>query len=137
MNAYPSNRPAGADTPPGKNLAVTAESLYLVNLLLLPGVAFLALLVLYLARQRHAAPLAANHLAQTTGVSLVGGALLVTVIVAVILLGGLDAAWTWVIAVLYFTFIHSTLILLGVLGLVRALSGQHYRYPLLGRFFRA
>ena len=137
MTPYPSNRPPGADTPPGRTLAVTAESLYLVNLLLLPGVAFLVLLVLYLTRHRDAAPLAANHLAQTTGISLVGGALLVTVIVAVILLGGLDAAWTWVVAVLYFTFIHSTLILLGVLGLVRALSGQHYRYPLLGRLFRA
>ena len=41
------------------------------------------------------------------------------------------------IVVLYFTFIHSTLILLGVMGLVRALAGQHYRYPLLGRFFQS
>jgi len=124
------------DRIPGKTLAVTAETLYLVNLLLVPGVAFLVLLVLYFARYRHAAPLAANHLAQTTGVSLIGGSLLITVILAVIWLGGFDAAWTWVVAILYFTFIHSTLILLGVLGLVRALSGQHYRYPLLGRLFQ-
>jgi uncharacterized Tic20 family protein len=40
------------------------------------------------------------------------------------------------VVVLYFTFIHSTLILLGILGLVKALAGQHYRYPLLGRWFR-
>lgn len=120
----------------GRNLAVTAETLYLVNLLLLPGLAFLALLVLYLTRHRTAAPLAANHLSQTTGVSIVGGALLVTVILAVVLLGVLEPAWTWLVVVLYFTFVHSTLILLGVLGLVRALSGQHFRYPLLGRFFQ-
>lgn len=125
------------DTPPGKRLAVTAETLYLLNLLLLPGVAFLLLLVLYLARAREATPLAANHLSQTTGVSIIGGTLIVTVIVAVVLLGGLDSAWTWVIVVLYFTFVHSTLILLGVLGLVRALAGQHFSYPLLGRWFRS
>jgi uncharacterized Tic20 family protein len=124
------------DTTPGKTLAVAAETLYLVNLMLLPGVAFLALLVLYLARRQHAAPLAVNHLAQTTGVSLIGGALLVTVSAAVILLVGRDTAATWVLVILYFTFIHSTLILLGVLGLVRALSGQHYRFPLLGRLFQ-
>lgn len=124
------------ETPPGKNLAVAAETLYLVNLLLLPGVAFLALLVLYLARYRAAPPLAANHLAQTTGVSLIGGGLIVTVILAIVLLGALDAAWTWVVVVMYFTFVHSTLILLGVIGLVRAMAGEHYRYPLLGRWFR-
>jgi len=124
------------DTPPGKTLAVAAETLYLVNLMLLPGVAFLALLALYFTRRRDTAPLAANHLAQTTGVSLIGGILLVAVSAAVMLLVGLDSATTWVLVILYFTFIHSTLILLGVLGLVRALAGQHYRFPLLGRLFQ-
>lgn len=133
MNA--ATTPNRTDTP-GRSLAITAETLYLVNLLLLPGLAFLALLVLYLARYRAAAPLAANHLAQTTGVSIVGGGLIVTVILAIVLLGAFDTAWTWVVVVLYFTFVHSTLILLGVLGLVRAMAGEHYRYPLLGRFFR-
>jgi uncharacterized Tic20 family protein len=136
MNAHTADRRPDTDTPPGKSLAVSAETLYLVNLLLLPGVAFLVLLVLFLTRYRQAAPLAANHLAQTTGVSVVGGALLVSVILAIILLGGFDTGWTWVVVVLYFTFIHSTLILLGVLGLVRAMAGEHYRYPLLGRLFQ-
>lgn len=136
MNAATTHRNSGPDTP-GRDLAITAETLYLLNLLLLPGVAFLALLVLYLLRYRTAAPLAANHLAQTTGVSIIGGALIVTVIMAIVLLGALDTAWTWVVVILYFTFVHSTLILLGVLGLVRAMAGTHYRYPLLGRYFRS
>ena len=123
------------DAPEGKTLAVAAETLYLVNLLLLPGLAFLVLLVLFLLRRREAAPLAANHLAQTTGVSVIGGTLLVVVMALIALLGGFDSGWTWVVLVLYFTFVHSTLILLGVLGLVRAMAGEHYRYPLLGRFF--
>ena len=74
MNAHTANRRTGTDTPPGKTLAVSAEALYLVNLLLLPGLAFLALLVLYLIQRRQATPLASNHLAQTTGVSIIGGA---------------------------------------------------------------
>ena len=123
------------ESPEGKTLAVAAETLYLVNLLLLPGLAFLILLLLFVSRRRTAPPLAANHLAQTTGVSVVGGTLLVFVTGLIALLGGFDSGWTWVVVVLYFTFIHSTLILLGVLGLVRAMAGQHYRYPLLGRWF--
>ena len=121
---------------PGQTLAVTAETLYLVNLLLAPGLAFLALLILYLRRRGGAEPLAVNHLAQTLGVSLVGGTLLVCITGLIALLGGLDSGYTWVVVVLYFTFIHSTLILFGVMGLVKALGGQHYRYPLLGRWFR-
>ena len=41
------------------------------------------------------------------------------------------------VVILYFTFIHSSLILLGVMGLVKAMSGQHFRYPLIGRPFRS
>jgi uncharacterized Tic20 family protein len=122
---------------PGKTLAVTAETLFLVNLLLLPGLAFAALLLVYLARRHSSPPLAANHLSQTTGVSLIGGGLLVVVIALILALGGFDSGYTWVVVILYFTFIHSSLILLGVMGLVKAMAGQHFRYPLIGRPFRA
>jgi hypothetical protein len=121
---------------PGQTLAVTAETLFLVNLLLAPGLAFLVLLILYLRYRGNAEPLAANHLSQTVGVGLIGGSLLVCITGLIALLGGLDSGYTWVVVVLYFTFIHSTLILLGILGLVKALAGQQYRYPLLGRWFR-
>ena len=122
---------------PGKTLAVTAETLFLLNLLLLPGLAFAALLLVYLAKRHSSPPLAANHLVQTTGVSLIGGGLLVVVIALILALGGFDSGYTWVVVILYFTFIHSSLILLGVMGLVKAMAGQHFRYPLIGRPFRA
>ena len=47
-------------------------------------------------------------------------------------LGGLDWAWTWVVLVLYFTCIHSTLVLFGMYGLIKAMSGQVWRFPLIG-----
>ncbi|MCB1864156.1 MAG: hypothetical protein KDG50_01900 [Chromatiales bacterium] len=125
------------DKTPGQALAVSAEVLYLVNLMLLPGVAFLALLILFLLQRRHSPPLALNHLTQTTGVSIIGGGLIVIILAVIVATGGLDAAYTWVVAVLYFTFIHSTLILCGVIGLVRALAGQTWRYPLIGRHLPA
>jgi uncharacterized Tic20 family protein len=40
------------------------------------------------------------------------------------------------VVILYFTFIHSSLILMGVVGLVKALNGQHFSYPLIGRPFK-
>jgi uncharacterized Tic20 family protein len=120
-------------SPSGQSLAVTAEVLYLANLLLLPGLAFLALLALW-ARHRHAAPfLARCHLRQTIAASLWAGGLLIVANAAIILLGGYHQPSTWVVAILYFTVFHSTLVLLGVLGLARAMAGQPYIFPLIGR----
>ena len=120
----------------GKSLAVTAQSLFLVNLMLAPGLAFVLLLLLYWFNRGRADALAMNHLSQAVGVSLVGGALIVVASAVFILLGGMDSGYTWMVVILYFTFIHSCLILMGVMGLVRAMAGQHYVFPLIGRPFR-
>jgi uncharacterized Tic20 family protein len=121
-----------AEEKAGQNLAVLAEALYLINLLLLPGLAFAGLLALWLKNKDSAPPLARQHLRQTTFVSLVGGFLIVTLSGLILALGGLDWAWTWVVLVLYFTCIHSTLVLFGMYGLIKAMSGQVWRFPLIG-----
>ena len=121
----------------GQSLAVTAESLYLVNLMLAPGLAFIILLLLFQIKKKQLTPLAANHFSQTIGVSVVGGVLLVCISASLALLGGPDSGYTWMVVILYFTFIHSSLILMGVIGLVKALNGQHFRYPLVGRMFQS
>ena len=116
----------------GQNLAVLAEALYLVNLLLLPGLAFAALLALWLRYRNDAPPLARQHLHQATLVSLWGGLLIVVFGTAIVALGGLHWEWTWVVLVLYFTCIHSTLVLLGMYALIKAMAGQPWRYPVIG-----
>ena len=128
--------PASAEnggTPAGLTLAVTAEALYLANLLLAPGLAFLVLLAVYLKFRRNAPPLAAAHLSQTISGSLWAGVLLVAANLAILALGGYRGAHTWVIVILYFTVAHASLALCGALGLSRALAGQCWRYPLVGR----
>ena len=120
----------------GQALAVLAESLFLINLMLLPGIAFVILAVLWLKYRDSAPPLARQHLRQATLVSLWGGALIVVLGAIIILAGGLDAAWTWVVLILYFTCIHSTLILLGMYALIKAMAGQRWRFPLIGPRFQ-
>ena len=116
----------------GLNLAVTAESLYLVNLLLVPGIAFAVLLWLWQKNKASAPPLARQHLRQTTFVSLYGGILIVALSAIFITVGGLDWEWTWVLVIMYFTCIHSTLVMFGMCGLAKAMAGQAWRYPLIG-----
>ena len=120
---------------PGKNLAISAESLYLLNLLIIPGIGFLLLLLAYVFKNADAPPLARNHLSQTVGVSLIGGVLIIAIIGLLFLMGGLNSAYTWTVVVLYFTLVHSSLILMGMMGLVKAMSGEHFVYPLIGKKF--
>ena len=117
---------------PGQSQAVTAETLYLVNLLLLPGIAFLVLLNMYFKQAKSAPALARCHINQTFIASVWAGFLIVIVSAVILLFGSFEEAWTWVVLIIYFTTIHSTLILLGVLGLSKALAGKHFHYPLIG-----
>jgi len=130
-NDFPDSGAGG--NAPGQSLAVTAEVLYLANLLLLPGLAFLILLAEW-RKHRHTAPaLARCHLRQTLAASLWAGVLLVIANAAIILLGGYRQPSTWVVTILYFTMFHSTFVLLGVLGLAKAMAGKSYIYPLIGK----
>jgi uncharacterized Tic20 family protein len=118
---------------PGQSQAVWAEVLYLSNLLIAPGLAFAALLWLNFKRGADTPALAVCHLRQTISASIWAGVLLVIANISIILLGGYAAPNTWVIVIIYFTTCHSTLVLLGVLGLAKAMAGQKYVYPLVGR----
>jgi uncharacterized Tic20 family protein len=129
----PSADPDAEAGAPGEGLAVAAESLYLANLLLAPGLAFAALLWLYLSRRREATPLAAAHLDQTVSASVWAGILLIGVNGAILLVGGYNGPNVWTVVIVYFTVFHSTLVVLGILGLARAMAGQCWRYPLVGR----
>jgi len=117
---------------PGLALAVAAEGLYLANLLLLPGLAFVVLALLFL-RCRGAPALALAHLEQAFAASLWAGVLLVVVNALILLLGGYKGAQTWVLLIVYFTVCHSSLVVLGIVGLAKALAGQCWRFPLVGR----
>jgi uncharacterized Tic20 family protein len=119
-------------TDAGKSLAITAEALYLTNLMLLPGIAFIMLWVLYRKHSQSNLLLARCHIKQTFITSIWAGFLIIIVNAAIVIFGGYSQPWTWVVLLIYFTCIHSTLVMLGVIGLSRAMAGKHFHYPLTG-----
>ena len=117
----------------GVSLAVMAEALYLANLLILPGVAFLLLLLLYRLNVKELPALARAHFSQTLTASIWAGVLLLLVNLLILLLGGYQGMHTWIIVITYFTVCHATLVVFGAYGLAKAMAGQCWRYPLVGR----
>lgn len=118
--------------PAGKPLAVAAAALFVANLTVAPIAAFVILAWLWFTRRDMAPPFARRHLDQSFHVSLRGGALIVVISAVVLALGGLHWPWTWVVVVLYFTLIHSSLVVCGCLALAKAMAGRPYRFPVLG-----
>ena len=115
-----------------QRLAITAQALYLANLTVLPVLGFMLLLGLH-ARHRHSASeLARGHLRQAIAGSLWAGGLLVCLNAVILLLGGYHSTSVLVVLVLYFFTVHSLLILLGMIGLAKAMAGKPFRYPLIG-----
>lgn len=117
---------------PGQRLAIVAESLYLANLLVAPGLAFGALVWLWLKHRYTAPPLAHQHLRQATYVSVVGGVLIVCLSTILIAMGGLHRPLTWVVVITYFVCVHGTLVLFGMFALAKAMAGEAWRYPVIG-----
>lgn len=104
-----------------------AYLLYLANLSVLPGVAFLLLLILGRARESRD-PFVVAHFRQAVFASVVAGVLLAIVSGLIVMAGGLHTPWTWVILITYFTLCHSVLLLLGVLGFTRANNGRAFEF---------
>jgi uncharacterized Tic20 family protein len=115
-----------------QRIAIVAESLYLANLLILPGIGFLLLLALARFARIEPGALASSHLNQTVRASLWAGLLIVGVSLAAFAVAGSNALVVWTLLILYVVTCHATLVLLGVLGLTKALSGHCWRYPLIG-----
>lgn len=119
---------------PAKRLAIVAEALYLANLMIAPGIAWLLLALLWGRYGRSAAKLARCHLGEALRAGLWSGVMLLLVTAALMAFGNRDQPGVWVVAILYFVSIHASFILLGVLALVKAINGECWRYPLIGRF---
>lgn len=113
-------------------VAVQAEVLYLLNLLLLPGLAFFGLLWLAYRHRGSGNALVRCHLKQTIVASLWAGFLLTGVALAILAMGGLFVPASWIVMILYVLCCHAALVLLGVVGLSRAISRETYIYPLIG-----
>ena len=119
----------------GKRLAVLAEALFVLDLLLFPVLAFIILLILYLRHRAASSSLARNHLEQAVGASLWLGAFFFVLAVLVIVLDmqGVEEVSLWMLVVIVFTIVHATTVLLGVVGLSRAMAGKCYRFPVIGK----
>jgi len=113
--------------------ATKAEILYLLNLTFLPVIAFIMLLNMRNQLSSESTALEKSHLTQTINASIWAGILMIGINSLILFLSGINNVWTWVYIIIYFTSIHSALILFGVIGISKAQGGHFYAYPVINR----
>ncbi len=123
-------------SPAEKRLASWGAGLYLLNLLLIPGLGFVLLILLYQKNKNSSGAFVLHHLRQNLVAMVASGVAIVGISLAILLLGGFNSPWTWMVFILYGVTIHATLVLLGVLSLVKASNGEDFQYPLFGRLWK-
>jgi uncharacterized membrane protein len=132
------NKPQKETTVAGQDFAILAESLYIANLLILPVIAFVVLVFLFLKKHGTLPPLAESHLEQTISAGIWTAVIFFVASMTIMMMSllGIEDVTLWVIVVILFTVVHATMVLLGVLGLAKALSGKCWTYPVVGKPLR-
>ncbi len=119
------------------NFAIICQSLYLANLLLLPGVCFLILVYYYLSYRSHKTKknneisdnnimskvkgIGRIHLIRSIQLSLLAGFILVIIPLFVVLLSSQQEA-SIMVAIFYFVTLHTSFVLIGMFNLSRAMA---------------
>ena len=103
-----------------KTNAIIYQSLYLANLLLLPGLSFVALIWLFI-KHKNIYGWQRIHLYRSVQLGVIAGILLV-VVPLVVVYGGNEFEASIMVMLVYFVTNHALLVLLGMFNITRAMA---------------
>ncbi len=113
--------------------ATLAEIYYLLNITFLPVIGFILLLIMKSKLTQSSHSFVSSHISQAINASIWAGVLMLGINGLLLLISGIDNIWTWMYVIIYFTCIHSVLIIFGVIGISRAQGGRYFAYPYISR----
>lgn len=111
------------------NQASWVEILYLLNITFLPVIGFITILFLKSKHKPDTHSFIKSHTIQAINASIWAGVLMIGINGLILIFSSIDSIWTWMYIIIYFTSIHSVLIILGVIAISRAQGGRYYKYP--------
>ncbi|NNJ73480.1 MAG: hypothetical protein HKP09_09890 [Enterobacterales bacterium] len=121
-----------ADYESSVRVSVVAHSLYLANLLF-TGVTLIILLVVYKHYYSKVPALMQAHLRQATAGAIITSLIFLILNSIIYTFVGYFSVSGLVVLEVYYMFIVPLCVIPGIIGLTKALKGQSYYYPLIGR----
>lgn len=119
----------------GRSIAVIAESLYVVNLFI-PILMYIGLLVLNLFYRKSASQMVRVHLRQAVLMATISTAVFSALGLLILMFFNANSIAIVIILEAYFIIIVPLFIIPGLFGLVKAISGETYSYPILGKMIK-
>ncbi|HDK38470.1 MAG TPA: hypothetical protein ENG92_05590 [Thiolapillus brandeum] len=125
--------------PKNQGLAITGESLYMLNLLF-PILPLLALSVVFFRHRKNPSLYLRSHIIQPFIAALVSTSLFIIINLVAALLGGytsldnLVSIHSLVALEVYTLLVILPFLIPGLIGLTKAMSGLAWHYPIIGRF---
>ncbi len=121
-----------SDDNQGKSLAIISEGLYLLNLLF-PLLPLLGLAWLHYRHRNSEFDLVRNHLPQAFIGACISCSIFIAANLLVLALGGYGSIAALITFEVYFIAVVPLFLIPGLMALIKAMSGQQFRYPLIGR----
>lgn len=103
----------------------------LLNLTFLPLLGFIALLFIY--NKTEANTIDRYYAVVGIKTNLLAAVALLLMTGLMIILGGFDSPWTWVLVISYFVFVHAMFILFATWTMVRSWTGEKLKRQFLSR----
>lgn len=113
------------------NDGTVAELLYLLNLLLLPGVTLLLMGWWRGRLDRPRSDCDRIHIEQSWSAAIKGLLLLLCCLLP-LLFSGIDSGYGWMVVLMLLITLHTTLVMTGIIALAFAMSDRPFHYPLIG-----
>lgn len=112
--------------------AAFAEAFYIGNLLFV-GAFYLALWLLYFLRYEKSSSITQRHLKQALIASSISTGIFITINIFIVSTSGYASVTALFSLEFYFMLLLPIFLVVGILGFSKAIKGQDFTYPLLGR----
>ncbi|MFW5451396.1 MAG: hypothetical protein ACKE9I_07335 [Methylophagaceae bacterium] len=113
--------------------AAFAEAFFIANLLFV-GIFYIALWLLFFLRYQQTSVIGQKHLSQTLIVSSISTTIFAAMNIYIILNSGYASFTALFSLEFYFMLVVPLFLVAGIIGFSKAIKGEEYNYPLIGRF---
>lgn len=114
------------------HIGAIAEALFMINLLL-AGLFYIVLWILFFLKYKSASQVSKNHLKQTLIASSFTIVIFISMSLYAALSSGFNSATTLIMAEVYLMLVVPLFLFLGILGFTKAINNNDYAYPVIGK----
>lgn len=119
-------------TQNNNHTAAFAEAFFIANLLFI-GIFYVVLWILYFLRYDKASAITQNHLKQTLVASTISSLIFLLINLTIYLTSGYNSISALIALEIYFMILVPIFFLGGIMGFVKAIKGDDFRFPLIGK----